>query len=184
MLRDLRRGSSEMLEQAVEQYAPYVSAVVRNIIGSVLPEVDVEEAAAEVFVTLWQKAEEVRPGSLRPWLGGVARNKALQKLRGLGREVPLEEDLLELPAAGPETEVERRERDCAVRRAVLAMAEPDREIFLRHYYHCQPVAKIARELDMPENTVKSRLRRGREKLKNTLTKTLTTGGEDDEIPDL
>jgi RNA polymerase sigma-70 factor (ECF subfamily) len=44
----------------------------------------------------------------------------------------------------------------------------DREIFLRHYYYCQPVKTIAAELEMNESTVKTRLKRGREKLKTIL----------------
>ena len=50
------------------------------------------------------------------------------------------------------------------------MEEPDREIFLRHYFYCQGVAEIALALDMNTNTVKTRLRRGREKLRRELTK--------------
>lgn len=48
------------------------------------------------------------------------------------------------------------------------MPEPDREIFLRHYYYCQGVADIALALDMNANTVKTRLRRGRERLRKEL----------------
>lgn len=56
------------------------------------------------------------------------------------------------------------------RRAVDGMGEPDREIFLRHYYYCQSVADIAAALDMNANTVKTRLRRGRERLRAELSK--------------
>ena len=62
----------------------------------------------------------------------------------------------------------REERERIVREAVLAMETTDREIFLRYYYHCQPIAVIAGETGMPESTVKSRLRRGREKLRAAL----------------
>ena len=57
-----------------------------------------------------------------------------------------------------------------IRRAVDGMGEPDREIFLRHYYYCQSVADIAAALDMNANTVKTRLRRGRERLRAELSK--------------
>ena len=48
------------------------------------------------------------------------------------------------------------------------MEPTDREIFLRCYYHGQPVTVIAAELGIPVSTVKSRLRRGREKLRAAL----------------
>ncbi len=172
-LKKLQNGSQEALAWLIRRYTPYVTVVVRNIIGGSMAEEDVEETAADVFFTLWNQAEAVMPGALRPYLGGVARNKALQRLRDAGKTVPLEEDFLELPTENPQREIEREELNAAVREAVLSMALPDREIFLRHYFHFQTVEKIAGEMDIPASTVKSRLRRGREKLKETLTKNLT-----------
>ncbi len=52
------------------------------------------------------------------------------------------------------------------------MEPTDRAIFLRYYYHCQPVAAISAELKLPLSTVKSRLRRGREKLRKALENAL------------
>ena len=46
----------------------------------------------------------------------------------------------------------------------------DRDIFLRHYFWYQTVSQIARETGMNESTVKSRLKRGREKLRKKLVK--------------
>ena len=48
------------------------------------------------------------------------------------------------------------------------MGEPEREIFLRHYYYGQTVAAIGLEMQMNVSTVKSRLSRGRKKLKAIL----------------
>lgn len=169
-LKKLQGGSQEALSWLIRRYTPYVTVVVRNVIGGSLTEEDIEETAADVFFTLWEQSGAVRPGAVRPYLGSVARNKALQRLRNAGKTVPLEDDVLEISAGNPQREIEREELNRTVREAVLAMSWPDREIFLRHYFHFQTVAKIAEEMDIPESTVKSRLRRGREKLKETLTK--------------
>ncbi|MDR0858990.1 MAG: hypothetical protein LBN97_08170 [Oscillospiraceae bacterium] len=56
----------------------------------------------------------------------------------------------------------------AVKSAVLAMKQPDREIFLRRYYGSQGVAAIAEETGLSEAAVKHRLIRGREKLRKTI----------------
>ena len=48
------------------------------------------------------------------------------------------------------------------------MPWPEREIFIRHYFYCQRVSDISGALDIPENTVKTKLRRGREKLRQAL----------------
>lgn len=176
-LRALRRGSEEALQRIIERYTPYVTAVIANIIGSSMDVADVEEAAADVFYVLWEKSAWVRPGALRSWLGGVARNTAKRKLRERGSDLPLEDDLIVVDPQTPERMLDQSERDRAVRLAVLSMEQPDREIFLRHYFHGQSVETVAADMHMPSNTVKSRLRRGREKLKTVLlTQLEETGG--------
>ena len=54
--------------------------------------------------------------------------------------------------------------------AVLSLEPTDREIFLRHYFWRQGVGQTSEELHMNPSTVKSRLKRGREKLKALLRK--------------
>ena len=51
-----------------------------------------------------------------------------------------------------------------------ALPEEDREIFYRFYDLSQTTAQIADELHMNASTVRSRLLRGREALRKTLTK--------------
>lgn len=150
----------------IERYAPYVNTVIYNIIGTVASPCDVEEVSSDVFLVLWQNAAAVQKGKLKAYLGAVARNKAREKLRSLGGELPLEEDVLSI--SNLEYDLEEREQAELVRAAVEAMPLEDREIFLRHYYYFQPLARIAEELSMNLSTVKTRLRRGREKLKDEL----------------
>ena len=168
MIRKLRCGSEEALAWFIRQYTPYVGAVVYRVIGSSMSPADVEEVTADVFVALWSHAGDIRAQQVKGWLGTVARNTAKNKLREMGQELPLDDDVLLIDAATPEAESEKREQLLTVRRAVLAMEEPDREIFLRHYYYYQTVERIAEEMALNSSTVKSRLHRGREKLRVTL----------------
>ena len=99
----------------------------------------------------------------------MARNKARSRLRKTGQELPLEEDLLELPDENtPVTAAEQAEERKLVRKAVDQLGEPDREIFLRHYYYAQTVQEISQETGLNESTVKTKLRRGRMRLKTIL----------------
>ena len=164
----LQHGREDALAWFIDKYSAYVCTVIRYIIGASMSEEDVEEAASDVFLTLWQQADRVTLATVRPWLGGVARNKARQKLRDRGLTLSLDEDLLAVDGPDPEEALEQAELERLVRAAVLAMEPTDREIFLRYYYHCQPVAAVARELKLPVSTVKSRLKRGREKLRKAL----------------
>ena len=152
----------------IDRYTAYVATIINNMLLPRLTAADAEEAAADVFLALWKNAPRIKPGGVRAYLGGIARNKARDALRSLREELPLEEDVLSIPGPGPDEALTERELAERTRRAVELMPEPDREIFLRHYYYCQGVADIALALDMNANTVKTRLRRGRERLRKEL----------------
>lgn len=101
----------------------------------------------------------------------MARNKAKTRLRSGGGDLPLEEDILEIPAEEtPEGMLERSEEQKLVRRAVDSLPGEDREIFLRHYYYAQTVAEISRDMKINESTIKTKLRRGRLRLKTMLVR--------------
>lgn len=166
----MKRGSEAALEWFIRRYAPYVSAVILNVSGGVLSPEDREEICSDVFLALWNGAGKVRPGKAKAYLGAVARNLTKNRLRSRGQEMPLEEDVLEVSPADIHRQLEAREQARIVGRAVTKMPPPDREIFLRHYYYGQPLSRIAEEMNMNLSTVKTRLRRGREKLKDELRK--------------
>ena len=104
----LQHGKEDALAWFIDKYTPYVCTVIRYIIGSSMTEEDVEETASDVFLVLWEQAEQVCLSTVRPWLGGVARNKARQKLRQRGLTLPLEEDLLLCDGTDLEQALSRR----------------------------------------------------------------------------
>lgn len=164
-LRQIRRGSQEALLWFIDRYGAYVSAIIRGIIGQTLAESDVEEIASDVFFALWNNAEKVCSGAARPWLSTVARNAARDRLRRAVPEQPLPEDAVIVDDRTPETALTEKEQTARVQLALLSLEPVDREVFLRFYYYCQRIGDISREMGLNESTVKSKLRRGREKLK-------------------
>ncbi len=167
LLEKLRRRDQQGLEEAIHRYGGYVTAVVRRTLGPFGAEQDGEELVSDVFVALWQNAESLRDdSSLKNWLGVVARNGALKRLGRTRLEEPLEENLC-FAGADPAEEAEQR---VLVRRAVNSLGGKDREILIRHYFWYETVEQIAREMGMNPSTVKTRLRRGREKLRKKLEK--------------
>ena len=57
----------------------------------------------------------------------------------------------------------------ALIKALDEIGEPDKEIIIRHYYYYQSSTIISEKMQMNADTVKSRIRRAREKLKKLLT---------------
>ena len=169
LLRKMRQGDPSGLEGLMDRYIPYISTVVWNILRGTMSREDAEEVVSDVFVAAWQQADKLRSGAVKAWLGAVARNMAKNKLCAAGGTLPLEEDMLELPdRQTPEGAVQWSEDIKLVRKAVDSLRQPDREIFLRHYYYAQTVAEISMQMQLNESTVKTKLRRGRQRLKELL----------------
>lgn len=169
ILRKMQSGDPAGLEELMDRYIPYVSAVAWNILRFSMTPQDAEEVVSDLFLAAWNQAKDIHPVCVKAWLGAVARNKAKSKLREMGRDLPLEEDVLELPDENtPDTAAEKAEEERLVREAVDGMGEPEREIFLRHYYYAQTVQEISAGMHLNASTVKTKLARGRLRLKTIL----------------
>ncbi|MCM1303503.1 MAG: sigma-70 family RNA polymerase sigma factor [Lachnospiraceae bacterium] len=168
-LRELKRGNEKALCWFIDHYVGYVNTIIYNIIGSSMSSADLEEISSDVFFTLWRNAGKITQGKAKAYLGGVARNKARECLRKAGWELHLENDLILVSGEDPEKTLQERELARFLRRAVLAMQQPEREIFIRYYYYCQSVSLIAEEMRINLSTVKTKLHRGRKRLKEILS---------------
>lgn len=171
ILRRMRGRDPAALEALMDRYIPYVSAVVWNILRYWMQPEDAEEVVSDVFLAAWEQAEDLKAGCVKAWLGAVARNKAKNKLRQLGKDLPLEEDVLDIPGGDdPADAAQRAEERSCVKQALKELPQEDREIFLRHYYYAQTVREISEKMALNESTVKTKLRRGRMRLKDLLTR--------------
>lgn len=161
-----RRGA---LERAIDIYTPYISAVIYNMCGAALSNEDIEEIVSDTFVALWRSAQRLEPekGTLRSYLGAIARNLAKDRLSGITRESELNETI-------PSSECEPSEafglteRRSELIRAVTQLGEPDSEIFIRYYFYGERITHISKAVGVCANTVKTKLARGRKKLKDIL----------------
>lgn len=172
LLRKLKRKDQCALEQLMDIYMGYVTTIVVNIIGDTMNQEDVEEVVSDVFFVLWKQADKIQDGKIKGYLSQIARRKAINKLRERKSEISIEENEIEFeaPERNPEDILVQEEQRKVVKTALLSMEHPEREIFLRHYYYYQTVGQIALEMQMNVSTVKSRLSRGRTKLKKILEK--------------
>ena len=137
-----------------------------------------EEAQDLVQSTLLEGLLALKKGTVienaKSWLSTVLNRKYYDLLRekyrkpltfyGMDYDIPYEESYS--PETPDDTELGEAEN---LRRLVARQTCTYREVLVRHYFHGQSVETIAKALDLPENTVKSRLRLGREKLRKELT---------------
>ena len=168
LMTALAEDDGTALARIIDRYANYVATVIANQLGAFAAREDTEELTANVFVALWQHRRGLKTPHLLGWLAATARNEARRHLREKRLLTVPEEDIVLVSDDMAQRLAEDHERTALVREAVLALDWPDREIILRYYYYGQKAAEIADEMDMNVETVKSRLRRGREKLKKRL----------------
>lgn len=168
LIKGLKNKKRSALEKVIETYSAYVSVVVYNVIGLSSTKEDMEEVISDVFISLWNNNEYIRDDSeLRPYIGAVARNKAKNKLRELENTVELNEKTA-ADIGNPETETLKADESRMLYEAVMLLGEPDSEIMLRYYYNGEKIREISKAMDINASTVKTKLKRGREKLKNYL----------------
>lgn len=172
LLEGLKKSDTQTLERTIDYYCAYVSAVIRNQLGSNCIEADVEELASEVFFMLWQKRFSIITANLRGWLGVVAKNQARsfqRKNKNCTTNVSID-DVIIVDGDKSVRLLEKKERARILHIALQELGEPDSIILTWYYYENIPVSSIAAKLQMHPEAVKSRIRRGREKLKYILRK--------------
>jgi RNA polymerase sigma-70 factor (ECF subfamily) len=168
-LQRIATNDSEALVELIEKYSAYVQAIARNITIPPLQQEDVEEISSDVFLRLWRNAATVEDGKLKAWLAATTRNCAKNKLRNLKLSVPLEDDFIVITAPDMDEKLLEQEVQQVTRKAVDELDEPDRSIFERYYFLYQKTEDIAKAMELSNSAVKTRLFRGREKLRKNLT---------------
>ena len=168
LIKKLKKHDHTAFEEIVHKYLPLVSTVVYNIGESKLTKEDMEEVISDVFVTLWKNTDKIIEGKLKGYLCSIARTKTLDKLYYI-KEPPLDIDDMQLEDDFyVEGIAEANETAEVLQQLISEIPEPDREILIRYYYYRQTAATIADRLGMKLPTVKSKLKRTREKLRRKL----------------
>lgn len=169
LLINLKKGKRGSLEKAIDIYAPYVNVITYNIIGSIMTKEDIEEVISDVFISLWKHADslDINKGNIRAYLGAIARNCAKNKLREVSLHLELDENITS-QAAAIETNLEQKEENRLLLDMITGLGEPDSEILLRYYYYDEKIKKISQCVGLCQSTVKTKLARGRLKLKEVL----------------
>ena len=80
LLREMRKGNQEALQQMIQRYHRYLTTIIGNILGSGGSREDIEELVQDTFYAVWNRAGEIR-GPLKPYLCTAARNRAKSHLR-------------------------------------------------------------------------------------------------------
>jgi len=165
-------GDEQALGELYDAHGAAAYAVAYRILGQ---KPDAEEAVAETFAQAWREASRFDParGSVGAWLVTITRTRALDAARAAGREARLGDAAELWGDAGrrdgtPDDAAAAGARGRAVREAVAQLTVAQREVIGLAFYGGLAQPEIADRLQAPPGTVKSRLRLGMQKLRETL----------------
>lgn len=121
---------------------------------------DREEAVQEALCRAWQKRAQLRePRYMQTWVIRILLNEC-HNIQRRNKRVQPAEIVLSAPPGDADRELHG---------ALLALETPLRLPIVLHYMEGFSVEEIAFMLRLPQGTVKSRMRRGRQKLRELLT---------------
>jgi RNA polymerase sigma-70 factor (ECF subfamily) len=132
---------------------------------------EAEEVLQEAFVQAWTRAGTYNPalGSPAGWLVGIARNRAIDRVRANAVRVRAVEALEEPPPPPtPEGTAATGERQREVRRALAQLAPDQRELIEQAYFLGLTQSELAERHRLPLGTVKTRMRAGLQELRRQL----------------
>lgn len=126
-----------------------------------------EETVNETFMKVWLKAGSYQGQStVSTWLFTIARNEALSQLRKR-REAELDEgyaEQIEDESDTQEVTTAKQDKSVLMRACIDKLSSNHREIIDLVYYQEKSVAEAAEILEVPENTVKTRMFHARKQL--------------------
>ncbi|MGV3653872.1 MAG: RNA polymerase sigma factor [Noviherbaspirillum sp.] len=172
-LESARSGDAAAFSHLVDLY---YSRVWRFLIKWVKNREDAEELAQETFLAAWRNLSGFRADAqFSTWLLGIALNLARNhhnRSPAKRWEVELDEAAhMETPAlrsADPQVQWEQKSSLLALQRAIDGLPADMREVILLIRLEGLSLEQAASMLDVPVGTVKSRLSRARDKLKESM----------------
>jgi RNA polymerase sigma-70 factor (ECF subfamily) len=166
-----RRGDADAYGELVRRHQAVAYRTALVIAGSTS---EAEEAAQDAFVKAWRALGRFRAGApFRPWVLAIVANEARTRRRAAGRReawtlrAAAQASAAAPPAASgdPAAAVLVRERAHAMRAGLARLEERDRTVLALRYLLDLSEREMAAVLDCRPGTVKSRLSRALDRLR-------------------
>jgi RNA polymerase sigma-70 factor (ECF subfamily) len=175
LIEAARKGDLRAFNQLVLLY----QSMVYNLAYRILSEPDAAaDATQDAFLSAFKAMRKFRGGSFKAWLLRIVTNACYDQLRVKQRrptssldDLPLETDhtyYLRDPAEQPDEVVERQELNQLIQSGISTLPAEQRTILVLSDVQGLSYQEIAETLGLSLGTVKSRLSRGRSKLRDFL----------------
>jgi RNA polymerase sigma-70 factor (ECF subfamily) len=164
------RWNDSALAEVYRRHGGAVHGLARRLLGS---DGRAEEVTQDVFVNLWRRPERYDParGSLRAFLLSAAHGRSVDVLRSDSSRLAREQRDARQTARGG-YDLENQVWDLAladqVKQVVADLPDPERHAIELAYFGGHTYREVATLLSEAEGTVKSRIRRGLRRMRESL----------------
>jgi RNA polymerase sigma-70 factor, ECF subfamily len=177
LLVQIARKDQTALAKLYDRYGRASYALAYKILGS---QEEAEEVVLDVFSQIWQKATSYDTSRSRvdTWLFMLTRSRAIDRLRVLQRTFRATQACLEeakIPTshiAEPMEDAMFKERSEQIKTALEKLPAEQRQAIELAYFQGLTCAAIAVKTGIPIGTIKTRMRLGISKLRQTLSETI------------
>jgi RNA polymerase sigma-70 factor, ECF subfamily len=168
LIRAVARGDRSAMQTLFTRHRV---KVFRFVLGLVRNQATAEDLTADVFLDVWRNASRFEGRSAAAtWILAIARFKALSALRR-SRERTLEETTVERlvdHSEGPEATLANKHRGDVLRACLARLSLDHREVIDLVYYHEKSLDEVAKIVNVPVNTVKTRMFHARRRIAQQL----------------
>jgi RNA polymerase sigma-70 factor, ECF subfamily len=171
------RGDEQAIGTLYDRYGAVLHAVAYRVVGQ---RADAEDVVIEAFAQAWRDATrfEATRSSVAGWLTMIARSRALDVVRARRRRDRITasaaaEQPQRSPAMGdwrtdPFDSYDHAERRQQVQAALQTLSPPQRQAIELAFFEGLSQSEIAERLKEPLGTIKTRVRLGMQKLRDSL----------------
>jgi len=177
LIRSMATGNQLALRELYGRAYRLVFTLTMRITGD---RATAEELTVDVFHEAWRRAGSYDPanGTVIGWLMNLTRSRAIDRLRFEQRKKRMDPRPEDPPATMGECGVEEppfaAERGLQLRTALAALSPQERQAIETTYFLGLTHVETAARLGEPLGTVKTRIRSGLAKLRNTLVPEITS----------
>jgi RNA polymerase sigma factor (sigma-70 family) len=175
LIASARRGDARAFNQLVLLHQGMAYNVAYRILGD--PDA-AADATQDAFLSAFKAMRQFRGGSFKAWVLRIVTNACYDQLRSKRRrpadsldDMPVEDDRLEFlrdPAEQPDQYVERRQLSQTIQGGILRLPPEQRMVLVLSDVQGLNYQEIAEATGLSLGTVKSRLSRGRARLRDYL----------------